>query len=123
MRFVVTTDHLAPSERPDFWHSMLVAGAGTDPVADSCGGAPRAITSANLNLVVTDNETVDVARTPSTIRKGDAARRGASATSAGRPPDQTCRQVPIRLIARRWGFPDASHFTRAYKGVRAEPVG
>jgi AraC-like DNA-binding protein len=26
-------------------------------------------------------------------------------------------QIPIRVIARRWGFPDASHFTRAYKAA------
>jgi AraC-like DNA-binding protein len=76
VRFVVTTDHLAPSERFEFWHNMLAEQ--TSPVharsrfADSFGGTLRATTSTNFNLIVTDNDTVDVARTPATIRKGDA---------------------------------------------------
>jgi AraC-like DNA-binding protein len=75
VRFVVNTDHLAPSERFDFWHDMLAQQ--TSPMhvrtrfVDSFDGMLRHTAATSFNIIVADNDTVDVARTPATIRQSD----------------------------------------------------
>lgn len=71
----MSTDHLEPSERFGFWHDMLAQA--TSPLrartrfTDSFDGTLHHTASTDFNLIIAENDTVDVARTPATIRQAD----------------------------------------------------
>jgi len=87
VRYVMSTEDLAPADRFEFWRDMLAQPtfdsadmatvAALPPVrartlfADSFTATLHATDSRGVSLVVTENDSVDVARTPAMIRDCD----------------------------------------------------